>query len=102
MNEAIRQSSVHGLNKILGLEKTKLLTQLPFAVHNQLENEGFDTESDEYYTELNNRVQKELPHKFNVEADNKPVQTVASANTQYIDRTQTKSYRIDTERTSIS
>jgi len=44
-----------------------------------LENEGFDTESDEYYTELNNRVQKELPHKFNVEADNKPVQTVASA-----------------------
>ena len=59
--------------------KDQVATSVAFAVHNQLENEGFDTESDEYYTELNNRVQKELPHKFNVEADNKPVQTVASA-----------------------
>jgi len=59
--------------------KDQVATSVAFAVHGQLENEGFDTESDEYYTELNNRVQKELPHKFNVEADNKPVQTVASA-----------------------
>ena len=59
--------------------KDQVATSVAFAVHNQLENEGFDTESDEYYTELNNRVQQELPHKFNVEADKKPVQTVASA-----------------------
>ena len=59
--------------------KDQVATSVAFAVHNQLENEGFDTESDEYYTELNSRVQQELPHKFNVEADNKPVQTVASA-----------------------
>jgi len=59
--------------------KDQVATSVAFAVHGQLENEGFDTESDEYYTELNSRVQQELPHKFNVEADNKPVQTVASA-----------------------
>jgi hypothetical protein len=59
--------------------KDQVATSVAFAIHNELENEGFDTESDEYYTELNNRVQQELPHKFNVEADKKPVQTVASA-----------------------
>ena len=59
--------------------KDQVATSVAFAVHNQLENEGFDTESDEYYTELNSRVQQELPHKFNVEADKKPGQTVASA-----------------------
>jgi hypothetical protein len=60
--------------------KDQVATSVAFAIHNQLENEGFDTESDEYYSELNNRVQQELPHKFNnVEADKKPVQTVASA-----------------------
>jgi len=59
--------------------KDQVATSVAFAVHNQLENEGFDTESDEYYTELNSRVQQELTHKFNVEAEKKPVQTVASA-----------------------
>ena len=59
--------------------KDQVATSVAFAVHNQLENEGFDLESDEYYSELNNRVRQELPHKFNVEADKKPVQTVASA-----------------------
>ena len=32
--------------------KDQVATSVAFAVHNQLENEGFDTESDEYYTEL--------------------------------------------------
>ena len=59
--------------------KDQIATSVAFAIHNQLENEGFDLESDEYYSELNNRVRQELPHKFNVEADKKPVQTVASA-----------------------
>jgi hypothetical protein len=58
--------------------KDQVATSVAFAVHKQLENEGFDTESDEYYTEIDKRVQQELPHKFNVEAK-KNVQTVASA-----------------------
>ena len=54
-------------------------TSVAFAVHKQLENEGFDTESDAYYSEIDKRVRQELPQRFNVEADKKPVQTVASA-----------------------
>ena len=57
----------------------QVATSVAFAVHKELENEGFDLDSDEYYSEIDKRVQRELPHKFNVEADNKPVQTVASA-----------------------
>ena len=56
----------------------QVATSVAFAVHKQLENEGFDTDSDEYYSEIDKRVKQELPHKFNVEAK-KNVQTVASA-----------------------
>ena len=56
----------------------QVATSVAFAVHKQLENEGFDTDSDEYYDEIDKRVRQELPHKFNVEADKRPVQTVAS------------------------
>ena len=56
----------------------QVATSVAFAVHKQLENEGFDTDSDEYYSEIDKRVQQKLPHKFNVEAK-KNVQTVASA-----------------------
>jgi len=66
-------------NKNTWFGKDQVATSVAFAVHKQLETEGFDTESDEYYTEINKRVQQELPQRFNVEADKKPVQTVASA-----------------------
>jgi len=56
----------------------QVATSVAFAIHKQLENEGFDTDSDEYYSEIDKRVKQELPHKFNVEAK-KNVQTVASA-----------------------
>ena len=56
----------------------QVATSVAFAVHKQLENEGFDTDSNEYYSEIDKRVRQELPHKFNVEANKKPVQTVAS------------------------
>jgi len=57
----------------------QVATSVAFAIHKELENEGFDLDSDAYYSEIDKRVQRELPHKFNVEADKKPVQTVASA-----------------------
>ena len=56
----------------------QVATSVAFAIHKELENEGFDLDSDAYYSEIDKRVQHELPHKFNVEADKKPVQTVAS------------------------
>ena len=59
-----------------------ILTNVAFGVHSQLESEGFDTESDEHYSEIDKRIRHEMPHKFtdeNVQSDSKPVQTVASA-----------------------
>jgi hypothetical protein len=66
-------------NKNIWFGKDQVATSVAFAVHKELENEGFDTESDAYYSEIDKRVRQELPKRFNVEADKKPVQTVASA-----------------------
>lgn len=41
-----------------------IMTNVAYTVHGQLEQEGFDLSSDEYYDELNRRIRKELPHKF--------------------------------------
>jgi len=57
----------------------KVMTSVAIGIHGQLEQEGFDTESDGYYSEINKRMQRELPNRFkNVEAGGKLVQTVAS------------------------
>lgn len=42
----------------------EVMTNGTFAIHYQLEREGFDLSSDEYYDELNRRIRKEFPHKF--------------------------------------
>ena len=58
------------------------MTYTALSIHKKLiQEEGFDGKSDEYYNELDNRIKKEFPHKF--EDKNKgtrPVQAVASAN----------------------
>ena len=57
----------------------RIATNVALSIHENLANEGFDLNSDEYYNELDNRLKEELPNRFkNVEADQKPVQTVAS------------------------
>ena len=60
------------------------MTYTAFDLHKKLtEEEGFDPQSDEYYSEIDRRIRLEFPHKFvnneqKVETT-KPVQTVASA-----------------------
>ena len=60
------------------------MTYTAFDLHKKLtEEEGFDPQSDEYYSEIDRRIRLEFPHKFvnneqKVETA-KPVQTVASA-----------------------
>ena len=61
------------------------MTYASFGIHKKLvEEEGFDPTSDEYYQEIDRRLQTEFPHKFNsggeVQEGKQPVQTVASAN----------------------
>ena len=59
------------------------MTYTAFDIHKKLvEDEGYDPQSDEYYSEVDKRIRLEFPHKF---ANNKestaeqPAQTVASA-----------------------
>ena len=43
----------------------EIMTYAAFGVHRRLvEDEGFDPSSDEYYSELDNRMRSEFPHKF--------------------------------------
>ena len=62
-------------NRWFGADKAMTYTAMSF--HDELLNEGFDSSSDEYYTEINRRIRKEFPHKF--EDQSKPRQKVASA-----------------------
>ena len=59
------------------------MTYTAFDIHRQLvEDEGFDPQSNEYYSEVDKRIRLEFPHKFgNNESTTaeQPVQTVASA-----------------------
>ena len=43
----------------------EVMTYAAFGVHRKLvEEEGFDPQSDEYYTEIDRRMRSEFPHKF--------------------------------------
>ena len=62
------------------------MTYTAFDLHKRLtEQEGYDPQSDEYYSEIDKRIRLEFPHKFDTNRSNlgegstKPVQTVASA-----------------------
>jgi len=60
----------------------RVMTNVAFAVHDELVRSGIDLESDEYYSEINRRIRQELPHKFEDQRsagnDKKPVQRVVS------------------------
>ena len=61
------------------------MTYTAFDLHKKLtEDEGYDPQSDEYYSEIDKRIRLEFPQKFGNNTDKgenttKPVQTVASA-----------------------
>jgi hypothetical protein len=58
------------------------MTYTAFDLHRKLtEEEGYDPQSDDYYSEIDKRIKLEFPHKFGKikETTSKPTQTVASA-----------------------
>ena len=59
------------------------MTYTAFSLHKRLvEEEGYDPQSDEYYSEIDKRIKLDFPHKFGkVEQSttSKPTQVVASA-----------------------
>ena len=58
----------------------KIMTAAAFALHNQLtEEEGFDPNTEEYYSEVDSRMRKEFPHKFQTAKKSGGGSQVASA-----------------------
>jgi hypothetical protein len=67
-------------NTWFGQDKT--MTYAAFGLHKELiEDEGFDATSNEYYTELDNRIRSEFPHKFQESQRKSNAPRVASAGT---------------------
>ena len=66
--------------------RDKVMTNVAYAIHEDLVNQGVDPRTDYYYTEIDKRMRDNLPHKFQQDssseepAKQQPVQTVASAN----------------------
>ncbi len=59
----------------------RVMTTAAFAIHQQLiEEEGFDPQSDEYYTAIDSRIRSEFPHKFETAKKTGGGSQVASAN----------------------
>ena len=69
-------------NKWFGTDTA--MTYTAFDLHKKLvDEEGFDPQTDEYYTEIDKRIRLEFPHKFDRPVEEKqttkPTQNVASA-----------------------
>jgi len=67
-----------------GEGKDEVMTFATWGIHTNLVNEGFDTESDDYYNEINNRLSTYFPDKMgktntSSTTNNRVAQTVASA-----------------------
>ena len=66
--------------------RDKIMTNVAYAIHEDLVNQGVDPRTDYYYTEIDKRMRDNLPHKFEQDSSSEepaaqqPVQTVASAN----------------------
>ena len=56
----------------------KIMTASAMVIHQDLVQEGFDVESDEYYNEISTRIRTEFPQKFE-DTKPRPTQKVASA-----------------------
>lgn len=79
------------------------MTYAAFGVHKKLvENEGFDPQSDEYYSELDKRMQSEFPHKLKNGESKRPAQTVASVSRSTSGRSSGKKVRLTPSQVAIA
>src|SRR5210317_1260188 len=71
-------------NKNTWFGQDEAMTYTAFSLHKKLvEEEGYNPQSDEYYSEIDKRIKLEFPHKFgsvDTNSTSKPTQVVASAN----------------------
>jgi hypothetical protein len=79
------------------------MTYAAFGVHKKLvENEGFDPQSEDYYTELDKRMQEEFPHKLKNGGSRRPAQTVASVSRTTSGRSSGKKVRLTPSQVAIA
>lgn len=83
------------------------MTYAAFGIHKKLvEDEGFDPQSDDYYTELDQRIAAEFPHKLGAatktEGNRRPAQTVAPASRGNSGRRSGKSVRLSPSQVAIA
>ena len=79
------------------------MTYAAFGVHKKLiENEGFDPQSDEYYSELDKRMRSEFPHKLKNGESKRPAQTVASVSRSSSGRSSGKKVRLTPSQVAIA
>jgi hypothetical protein len=58
----------------------EVMTYAAFGIHRKLvEEEGFDPQSDEYYTEIDRRMRSEFPNKFAAEKSSRKSQVASAA-----------------------
>ena len=83
----------------------RAMTYTAFDLHKKLvDEEGFDAQSDEYYSEIDKRMRLDFPHKFGTTdstVTTKPTQTVASAKRSVNNRSQ-KTVRLTPSQVSIA
>jgi len=78
------------------------MTYAAFGIHKKLvEDEGFDPQSDDYYNELDKRMQTEFPHKLNG-GSKRPAQTVASVSRNTSGRSSGKKVRLTPSQVAIA
>ena len=80
------------------------MTYAAFGIHKKMvEEESFDTNTDEYYNELDKRMREEFPHKLtNGEAPKKPAQTVASVSRNTPSKGRGKKVRLTSSQVAIA
>jgi len=79
------------------------MTYAAFGVHKKLvENEGFDPQSNEYYSELDKRMKEEFPHKLKTGESKRPAQTVASVSRSSSGRSSGKKVRLTPSQVAIA
>ena len=79
------------------------MTYAAFGVHKKLiENEGFDPQSDEYYSELDQRMREEFPPKLKNGESRRPAQTVASVSRSTSGRSSGKKVRLTPSQVAIA
>ena len=80
------------------------MTYAAFGLHKKMvEEESFDTNSQEYYNELDKRMRDEFPHKFsNGEATRRPAQNVASVSRNTSSKGRGRKVRLTSSQVAIA